>query len=603
MRRLATSLALAAGALASAAAPAGAAPVEALPPARPPALTEIAPGVSYQRFVQGNGQVVHIVRGALSPRVSLSPVLTAGTPVRRAELTDAIGQRLPAGAIAGINGDFFNVSQNYPSGVLLMGGDLISEPLATRSALVLMPGGALDAVRLALEGSFQAIDPADPARFAARTFLGINRPAQRGSETLLYTPAYGQATTPPGSRYEVKVRLDAPGPLSPNVQRGGVVVAVKNGGGTTIEPGHVVLTGVGSAGPPLVSEFPVGRQVSLYPGLSALPPGALAALGGGPLLVREGQAVPSAGEGFTGSQTGARTSRSAVGQAADGTVLLVTSEGPSQGSPGLTVAEQAALLASLGARTAVAMDAGGSAQLAVGTDLAIPWSSPRSIPDALLMFYDGVRLEPLPFRLSANADRVDDATTAVVRSPRAGVARVTVAHRTGRPAKRLWEGRLGPGSVRVRLDPRKLRLADGVYTVVSLFTPDDGSGPTEQRRRVILDRTLGSLSARPEARRVGGRVVARLDVGFALARSARVSARVESTSGRVLRRLASGKVMRPGRHRLTWNRRSGGKVVSGAVRVIVEARNRLGTSGLVRAVTLRPPPSPSTPGGSAPPQG
>jgi hypothetical protein len=605
MRSLAISVGLAAfaaGSLASTA-PAEAAPVEALPPASPPRVTEIAPGVGYQRLVQAGGEVVHVIRGAASPRVSLSPALTAGSPVHRAELTDAIGQRLPSGAIAGINGDFFNVNQNYPSGVLLIGGDLISEPQPSRSALVLLPGGAIDAVRLALEGRFQAVDPANVKLFPPRTFSGINRPAQRGSETILYTPAYAQTATPTGSRYEVKVRLDTPGPLSPNVPRTGAVVAVKNGGGTLIEAGHVVLTGVGSAGPTLVSEFPLGRRVNLSPGLSALPAGAVAALGGGPLLVRDGQAVPASGEGFTGAQLGSRTSRSAVGQTADGTTLLVTAEGPAQGSPGLTVAEQASLLASLGARTAVAMDAGGSAQLAVGTHLAIPWSSPRSIPDVLLMSYDGVRIEPIPFRLSANADRVDDATTVVMRSPRAGVARLTIARRTGRPTKRLWEGRLGPGSVRVLLDPRRIHLADGVYTVVSNLTPDDGSGTTEQRRRVILDRTLGSLSARAEARRVGRRVVARLHVGFVLAHSARVSARIESTTGRVLHRLADAKVMRPGRHRLTWGRRSGGTVVSGEVRVIVEARGRLGTSGLVRAVTLRPPPKPPTRGGAAPPPG
>jgi Phosphodiester glycosidase len=604
MRPLAISLGIAAAAALASSAPAVAAgPVQALPPANPPKVTEIAPGVGYQRLLRAGGEVVHVITGAPSPRVSLNPVLTAGSPVRRAALTEAIGQRLPAGAIAGVNGDFFNVAQGYPSGVLFTGGDLISEPQAARSALVLLPGGLIDAVRLALEGRFQAVDPTNAKLFPLRTFSGLNRPAQRSSETILYTPAYAQAATPTGSRYEVTVRLDAPGPLTPNVARAGTVIAVKNGGGTLIAPGQVVLTGVGSAGPALVSEFPLGRRVNLSPGLTALPAGALAALGGGPLLVRDGAAVPAAGEGFTGSQMGSRTSRTAVGQTADGTILLVTAEGPSQGSPGITVADQASLLASLGARTAMAMDAGGSAQMAVGTSLAIPWSSPRSVPDALLMYYDGVRIETLPFRLSANADRVDDSTTVVMRSPRAGVARLTIAHRTGRPTKRLWEGRLGPGSVRVLLDPRRIHLADGVYTVVANFTPDDGSGVTEQRRRVILDRTLGSLSARAESRRVGKRVVARLDVGFVLAHSARVSARVESTSGGVLHRLAAGKVMRPGRHSLSWNRRSGSKVVSGSVRVIVEARGRLGTSGLVRAVTLRPPPKPAAKGAAARPPG
>ena len=604
MRRLAIPTGLAAAAALAAAAPAGAGPVQALPPASPPVVTEIAPGVGYQRLVQAGGEVVHVVRGAASPRVSLNPVLTAGSPVHRAELTDAIGQRLPAGAIAGINGDFFNVSQNYPSGVLFTGGDLISEPQAARSALVLMPGGAIDAVRLALEGRFQAVDPANPKQFPLRTFSGINRPAQRGSETILYTPAYAQTATPTGSRYEVTVRLDVPGPLTPNVLRTGTVVAVKNGGGT-LDParsgrahrGGERRAHVGVRVPPRPAGEPVPRpprpargrrrgarrrtparagrcgRAELRRGLhgiAARQPDL--ALGGGPDRGRHHPARhgggPLPGEPRDHAWPSRRRCSPRWGRGP-----------PWRWTPAAAPSSPWA------------------------PSLAIPWSSPRSIPDVLLMYYDGVRIEPLPFRLSANADRVDDATTVVMRTTRAGVARLTIARRTGRPTKRLWESRLGPGSVRVLLDPRRIHLADGVYTVVANFTPDDGTGVTEQRRRVILDRTLGSLSARAESRRVGRRVLARLDVGFVLAHSARVTARVESTSGTVLHQLAAGKVMRPGRHRLSWGRRSGGKVVSGVVRVVVEARGRLGTSGLVRAVTLRPPPKPAPRAGASPPRG
>jgi hypothetical protein len=238
------------------------------------------------------------------------------------------------------------------------------------------------------------------------------------------------------------------------------------------------------------------------------------------------------------------------------------------------------------------MDAGGSAQMAVGGDLVIPWSSPRSIPDALLVSYSGVTLQPLPFRLSANADRVDDRATAVVRSPAPGVAKVTIAKRSGRPAKRLWEGRLGPGAVTVGIDPRTQRLGDGVYYVVARFTPDDGSGETQQRRRVILDRTLSSLTARPQSRRVGRRVQARVDVGFRLLRPARVTVRVLSESGAPMRTLTSGRPLRPGRHTIAWDRTVRRKVVSGDVQISVQARSRFGTSGLVRDVTLKPVPRP-----------
>lgn len=568
------------------------APVEALPPPRPPAIAEVAPGVGYQRLDRGD-QVVHVVRAPLSPRVGLAPVLLGGSPVQRGSLTGAMRSRLASGAVAAVNGDFFSYTTNDPSGVFMAGGDLVHEPEASRSALVLLPGGGLDAVTLALQGRWQAVDPAGATTYLPRGFQGINRPAKRGSETILYTPSYGAVTTPPGgSRYEVRIRLDLPSPLAPNVPQTGTVIAAGAGGGQTIGAGHMVLTGVGSAGPTLVSELPLGRRVTITPGLPALPAGALDAVGGGPVLVREGRAITAAGEGFTSAQTGGRTSRTAVGQKADGTRLLVTAEGPAQGSRGVTVAEQASLMASLGARTAVAMDAGGSAQMAVRDELVIPWSGPRSLSNAVVMSYDGVTVEPPPARLSANADRVDDATTLVVRATRPGVTRVTVARRSGRPTKRLWEGRLGPGAVAVRLDPRRLRLADGVYVAVATHTPDDGTGATEQRRRIIFDRTLSSLVTRGSAPRVRGTVRPRLDVRFRLLNPARTTVRVRSTSGAPIATLMSGRVLRRGTQTVRWNRLVRRQVVSGTVEVTVEARTRLGVTGLVRTVTLKAPPKP-----------
>ena len=118
-------------------------------------------------------------------------------------------------------------------------------------------------------------------------------------------------------------------------------------------------------------------------------------------------------------------------------------------------------------------------------------------PTSLLLSYSGVTLEPLPFRLSANGDHVDDRATEVVRSParRASPRSRSRAAPAGPPSG-SGRGRLGPGAVKVNVDPKRLRLGDGVYVVVARFTPDDGSGETEQRRRVIFDRTLSALTAR-----------------------------------------------------------------------------------------------------------
>jgi Phosphodiester glycosidase len=564
-------------------------PVQALPPPKAPAILEVAPGIGYQRQVQGNGQVVDIVRSAPSPRIALAPALAAGSPVKRGPLTGAVSAGLDQGVVAGMNGDFFSYTTNSPSGVLLLDGDLVHEPEGSRPALVFPPSGLLAAANLVLQGRFQAIDPTGVRRFAIRAFSGINRPAQRGSETILYTPAFGAATPAGGSRYEVSVQLDQPGPLTPNLPRTGTVVGAAQGGGMAIAPGTVVLTGVGASGPPLVAEFPLAQRVALTPGLLGLPPGSLSAIGGGPALVSGGATVPRPSIGYTSGQLDARTSRSAVGQTASGSLMLVTAEGPSQGSPGLTTAEQASLMTSLGATTAFAMDAGGSAQLALNTGPVVPWSSPRALSDVLLLSYDGVTLTPLPFRVSANADHVDDSATGVVRSPTPGVATVTVARRTGRPTKRIWQGPLGPGAVKVNVDPKRLGLGDGVYVVVARFTPADGSGDTEQRRRIIFDRTLSSLTARPSTTGVGKRAKGRLAVGFRLLRPARVTVRVLSSSGSTIATVASNRPFRQGRQTVVWNRMRGRSLVSGAVQVTVQAHSRFGTTGLERSATLKPP--------------
>jgi hypothetical protein len=106
---------------------------------------------------------------------------------------------------------------------------------------------------------------------------------------------------------------------------------------------------------------------------------------------------------------------------------------------------------------------------------------------------------------------------------------------------------------------------------------------------VIVDRTLAGLTARPHKVRAGKRRRPVLDVGFRLLKRARVTVEVRTPSGRVLKRLRSGRMTGAGRHSLRWNRRAGGERVDGAVDVVVIARTRLGQTGLERPVRLAEP--------------
>lgn len=585
--------------IAAALAPAAVAgPVSTLPTTKAPRLATLAPGITHERVVRPGGQVVHVVRGRPGPRVSLAPALAGGSPTARGRLTAAVAARQDlTGAVAGVNGDFFNYATGNPSGLLMIDRQIISEPEASRSALIIRSDGLLDSAVVGLQGRWQASDPAGELRFGTRTFQGINRSPQRAAEAILYTTGYGAPRTPAGaSLWEARIRLDADVPPQPGVPLTGTVIGTAAGGGSTIGRGHVVLTGVGSSGRNMARDLAPGRRITITPGLvslSDLQPlaaEAVSAVGGGPRLVRDGTAVYDHGEGLTGAQLNGRTARTAVGQHHDGTLLLVTAEGPAQGSPGITAREQADLMVTLGARVAVAMDAGGSAQMALGTQPAVAWgAAPRSLANVVLLSYRGLRLEPLPPRISPNADRVDDSVVATVRTPVGGRVTVDVTHRSGRPTRHLWRGDLGGSSARVRIDPRKLRLKDGIYLVRARLTPVDGGPQMVQQQRLIVDRTLGSLTARPSGR--GAR--ARLAVGFRLTRGARVTVQVRHVaSGRVVARLSRGRAMAAGRHTLVWNRRVKKAQASGRHAVEVIASGAFGRSGLVRTVTLAAPARP-----------
>ena len=114
-------------------------------------------------------------------------------------------------------------------------------------------------------------------------------------------------------------------------------------------------------------------------------PEIVSAIGGGPQIVRDGAPVFRAGEIFTTSQLGPRAPRSAVGQLADGRIILVTVDGRQPGySVGMTNFELAQALVRLGAVTGMALDSGGSATMAFdGTLLNRPSEPERPISTAL----------------------------------------------------------------------------------------------------------------------------------------------------------------------------------------------------------------------------
>ncbi len=546
---------------------------------------EVVPGITYER-VASAGQVIHVTRVNPGPNITARPT-ALGSP--RGRLTRAVQQRTGSGAVVGVNGDFFNWDTGIPSGLFLEEGRLVNEPEASRSALVFSRDGWMAAIQTQVEGTWVA-DPTDQDPVSREhRFVNANRPADRNTEsrTILYTSDFGRLT-PRGARTEALIRLDAPGVVIPNRPISGTVHSVSTGGASGIPPGFALITGTGSRAANVARLTP-GRRVTLNAVLPGIPDTAYSAMGGGPVLVANGQAVMNGdANGFSSSQVHGRSARTAIGQTRTGQILLVVTEGPLEGRVGMTANQQAELMKSLGARTAIAMDSGGSSGMVIrGRMKNAVRSGERSISNGLIVSYAGVQLtDPSPL-VSPNRDRVNDTTTVIARSAKSGTANI-VLRRPGRKAVRLLHrGPLGPGGTALRVGTGA-RLTPGVYEIAARHTPADGSSPTEHRRRLVIDDTLGSLSAR----RTGTGANQRLGVRFRLQRNARVTVQAVNARGKVVRVLARNRAMKRGVQNLSWNMRQGARPIpAGAytVRVVLRTKYRQPNVLTKRFTALRAP--------------
>jgi hypothetical protein len=132
------------------------------------------------------------------------------------------------------------------------------------------------------------------------------------------------------------------------------------------------------------------------------------AVGGGPLIVRDGRPVYRAFENFTSEQLAFRNGRSAVGQTADGRIVFLVADGKQPGySTGLTNFELALEMMRLGCVTASALN-NGAASVSFDAKL-LNRPSRRGEPavgDALTLFYYGVYAPPLSAKTFGRDDNV-----------------------------------------------------------------------------------------------------------------------------------------------------------------------------------------------------
>ena len=266
----------------------------------------------------------------------------------------------------------------------MRGGVVDSPPYGDRSSVGVAPEGALDVRRVEFFGTWRGLGQ-------RRTLNDLNQTPGPNAFSL-FTPSYG-ATTPAQSGTTEVVISPFP-PATPNTDLSGPVIQVAGAGGTPIPRDGAVLVARGTAAARLAEEAPVGTGLTVRLIFRPDWTGITDAVGGGPVLVRNGGPVFRANEAFTSSQLAPRNPRTGVGQLADGRIVLVVVDGRRPGySVGMTNFELAQTLVRLGAVTGSALDGGGSSTLAFDGTLLNRPSDPggeRPSANALQLMYYGV---------------------------------------------------------------------------------------------------------------------------------------------------------------------------------------------------------------------
>ncbi|MHB8305969.1 MAG: phosphodiester glycosidase family protein [Vulcanimicrobiaceae bacterium] len=339
---------------------AGASPLPKAPlPAAPfpkivtdaPTISFVAPGVTYgfYEMVTADGPLaVRVVAVDLhDPSVSLQTALASNELTSNGETVSAMAQR--TGAVAGINGDYFDIgATNQPTNILVEDGSLLHLPrpryalAVTARRTVVFKQFTFGATLQLPDGTYAQLD-------------GVNALPPPEDGTSILTPEFGPVAP------EQNLTLTALEPLggTPPFARYRVTGIADNT--VTQPPGYYLAVGLDAYG--TVGALGAGSTIEAEDDTTPSLAGVVAAVGGGPLLVKDGMPYDDP-DGPSGGGFADPIPCSGAAVTAAGTLLLFEVDGRQPAlSIGLTRPQFAALMLAFGATEGMAFDGGGSSTL------------------------------------------------------------------------------------------------------------------------------------------------------------------------------------------------------------------------------------------------
>jgi hypothetical protein len=318
-----------------------------------PTIERIAPGVEYGEYdmvTDAGPIVVHAIAiDPHAPDIGLNSVLASDTLASGGETISSMARR--TGAIAGINGDYFDIGNtNRPTNVVVRGNTLISTP-TKRYALAIGSDGTPQIIEMQFAGTLTLADRTD-------ALDAINHLPDGG--TSLLTPAFGRV--PPSNNLTLVGLVPTNGTPPFAIYR--VTGVLDN---TTVQPAGYYLA-IGLDAYARIGVPDIGETIAASGDLAPMSLAKLvAAIGGGPLILDAGVWVDDP-DGPNGGEYAQRIPCSGAAVAPDGTLFLLEVDGRQPGfSVGVTRPEFAALMRAFGAVRGMAFDGGGSSELVART--------------------------------------------------------------------------------------------------------------------------------------------------------------------------------------------------------------------------------------------
>ncbi|MEM9711586.1 MAG: phosphodiester glycosidase family protein [Actinomycetota bacterium] len=370
----------------------------------------LGPGIEL-RTLRSDLQSVTVVDVAASAPVELDVAsagigpLEVGGGTRTSELCREVS------CLVAVNGDFFRLSSREPTGGVITDGELVRTSRAAHEQLMISDDG-----RLSVGGVIWPLriePPVGPTLLPSGLNIGVGEDqlivfsGRAGSQTPDIPlpppppppepdpdapepdpeapPPEPPPPPPPDPVISLVGRLVDAGPLTLDSARAvELTERVEGRVRTPLGPDSIVLIGRGIAAVALDelwddlggSAGPVVLDVGGDPSIEE-------SVGGAPPLLREGVRLDPGVAGFVLG----RNPRTAVGQRADGSWVLVTVDGRRDDRLGMTIAELTDLLVALGVDTAINLDGGGSSALVgLGTVRNSPSDgSERRVANALVV--------------------------------------------------------------------------------------------------------------------------------------------------------------------------------------------------------------------------